>query len=102
MSITVTGSSLAPFVEEQTRLLLEEAREAAKSPIPVPDIPVAGFSPLQLQAMQRGEQAVGGLDPYIQQAADFVPQQQAAIQKALTGLGSTQAGIQGLLQGALS
>jgi len=97
MSITVTGSSLAPFVEEQTRLLLEEAREAAKSPIPVPDIPVAGFSPLQLQAMQRGEQAVGGLDPYIQQAADFVPQQQAAIQKALTGLGSTQAGIQGLL-----
>ena len=97
MSIAITGSSLAPFVEEETRLLLKEAREAAKTPIPVPDIPVAGFSPLQLQAMQRGQEAVGGFNPYIQQAADFVPQQQEAIQKALSGLGASQSGIQGLL-----
>ena len=42
MTIQMTDSSLAPFVEEEVRTLLEEARKATQHPIPVPEIPIAG------------------------------------------------------------
>jgi len=98
MTIQMTDASLAPFVEEEVRTLLKEAREATQRPIPVPEIPIAGFSPLQLQAMERAQQTVGGFQPYIEQAAGLVPAQQEVVQRALSGLGGAQAGIQGLLE----
>jgi hypothetical protein len=98
MTFQMTDASLAPFVEEEVRTLLEEARKATQHPIPVPEIPIAGFSPLQLQAMERAQQTVGGFQPYIEQAAGLVPAQQEVVQRALSGLGGAQAGIQGLLE----
>jgi len=65
---------LDPFTEEQTQLLLSEAREASNLPIRIPTQGVADFSPDQTQAFDLARQGIGAYEPFIDQASDLYGQ----------------------------
>ena len=61
----------APYLEEFQRRLLDQAFARGETPVGIPDIPVAGFHPLQQQAITAGE-GVGQFMPYLTQGAETI------------------------------
>jgi hypothetical protein len=88
---------LDPYTEEQSRLLMQEARTAAQNPINIPRQQVAGFNADQTQAFDMARSGLGNYQPGLDraqglygQAAGQYGQQGAAIGE---GLGLTRQAI---------
>jgi len=82
----------APYLEEFQRRLLDQAFARGETPVGIPDIPVAGFHPLQQQAIAAGE-GVGQFMPYLTQGAE-------TIGTGLQTLQDRSAGVPGLFSSA--
>jgi hypothetical protein len=57
----------APEIEKIRMQLLEAAKAQTEAPMTLPGFQVAGLSPEQVNAMQRGVQGIGAYMPYMQQ-----------------------------------
>ena len=68
----------APEVEARKLGLLDTAKSLADQPLTLPEQQVAGLTPEQLQAIQLGQQGIGGYQPFIT----------SALQSQAAGLGT--------------
>ena len=68
----------APEVEARKLGLLDTAKALADQPLTLPEQQVAGLTPEQLQAIQLGQQGIGGYQPFIT----------SALQSQAAGLGT--------------
>lgn len=60
----------APEIEKIRMQLLEAAKAQSEAPMTLPGYQVAGLSPEQVDAMQRGVQGIGAYMPYMQQGTN--------------------------------
>ena len=55
----------APFLEDYARKLLESSYQATQTPIDIPNIQVAGFTPDQQKAVTATREGIGGFQPFL-------------------------------------
>tara|TARA_R110001592_G_scaffold28567_1_gene104631 strand:- start:475 stop:1407 length:933 start_codon:yes stop_codon:yes gene_type:complete len=67
-----TISRQAPFLEDYARKLLESSYQQSQSPINIPDIQVAGFSPDQQAAVAAQREGIGAFQPFLDTAGKTV------------------------------
>ena len=68
----------APEIEARKLGLLDTAKSLADKPLTLPEQQIAGLTPEQLQAIQLGQQGIGGYQPFLT----------SALQSQAAGLGT--------------
>lgn len=79
------------WMEAYRKGLIEDVRDVVKSPVPVAEYQVAGFSPEQVKALQLAREGIGAYKPYLEQAGSSYGQ---AGSSYMTGAGMGLAGAQ--------
>ena len=70
---TVEQKTILPdYQRDFLEKLLTDVRDTATQPVEFPEIQVAGLTPLQQQAIQRGAEGIGGFQDLLQTGADTV------------------------------
>tara|TARA_R100001224_G_scaffold45779_1_gene26346 strand:- start:1646 stop:2521 length:876 start_codon:yes stop_codon:yes gene_type:complete len=63
---------LPNYQEDFLQKLLTDVRATAEQPVEFPEVQVAGLTPLQQQAIQRGVEGVGSFQPLLQEGSDIL------------------------------
>jgi len=78
---TVEQKTILPdYQRDFLEKLLTDVRDTATQPVEFPEIQVAGLTPIQQQAIERGVAGIGAFQPMLQSGADIVGMGVSALQ----------------------
>ena len=72
VATTRVENILPDYQEDFLKKLLTDVRATAEQPVDFPDIQVAGLTPLQKQAIERGAAGIGSFQPMLQAGSDIL------------------------------